>query len=419
MNVIVLTIDRFHAGFLGCYGNTWVATPHFNRLASESFVFDQAYIDHPSLDELCQTWWTGSHCLRRQLSGGDLGPPPTLQSDLSRAGFSTACLTDEPVVADHPLAAGFDELLRLGFAAGDPQPSYLAEIIEQTQLARFFAATTQWLASAREPFFAWIHSRGLGGPWDAPHELRQNYAQEDEADPPDTLEPPCRYLTHADNPDDVWGLCQAYAGQVTLADECLGGLLELLEVENLAADTALIVLGARGFPLGRKGRLGPIDDALYGEVAQIPWLMRLPDKAGAAARASVLVQTCDLAPTILSLTGMARDLPHHAGHDLLPLIREDAVLPRDRICLVGVGGERALRTPAWYLRLPGGRSAEEPLPELYAKPDDRWEMNDVADRCPEIVAALQAAHDELAASLTADTSDSLTPLDESLVSQFR
>ena len=49
----------------------------------------------------------------------------------------------------------------------------------------------------------------------------------------------------------------------------------------------------------------------------------------------------------------------------------------------------ALRTPAWLLvrRQDGQR-------ELFAKPDDRWEANEVANRCPEAVEQLDAALDE-------------------------
>lgn len=418
MNLIVLVIDRLHAGFLGCYGNTWVATPHFNRLAAEGFLFDQAYVDHPGLGELCQAWWTGTHFLGRQQTISAL-PHLPLAGQLSRAGFTTLCLTDEPTIAEHPLAAGFDELLRLGAAAGEPEANRLAERMEDTQLARFFAAAAQRLQQAREPFFVWLHSRGMAGPWDSPYELRQNYAQEDEPEPPDIVEPPCRYLNDADDPDDLWGLCQAYAGQMTLLDECLGGLLELLDVEDLTADTALIVLGARGFPLGRKGRVGQIDDALYGELVQTPWLLRLPDRLGVAARTSSLVQACDLAPTVLELAGIVDDGPLHAGQSLLPLVRDEAVSLRQSICLAADGGERALRTPAWLLRMPGARDGDDLPPELYAKPDDRWEMNDVADRCPEIVAAMQAAHDELAIHLSKAQGGPPTPLDELLVNELR
>ena len=42
MNAICLVIDRLHAGYVGAYGNTWIETPAMNRLASQSFLLDQA-----------------------------------------------------------------------------------------------------------------------------------------------------------------------------------------------------------------------------------------------------------------------------------------------------------------------------------------------------------------------------------------
>src|SRR5215469_741585 len=120
MNIIVLVVDRLHAGFLGCYGNTWVATPHFNRLAADGFLFDQAYVDHPDLAELCRSWWTGTHYLQREsLKEG----PPMLVERFGEAGFATICLTDDPAVAGHPLAARFDEVVRIGHGAGDGAPA--------------------------------------------------------------------------------------------------------------------------------------------------------------------------------------------------------------------------------------------------------------------------------------------------------
>jgi hypothetical protein len=59
------------------------------------------------------------------------------------------------------------------------------------------------------------------------------------------------------------------------------------------------------------------------------------------------------------------------------------------------GEQQMVRSPAWIL-IHGVHS------ELYAKPDDRWEANDIASRCPEIVTLLsdsttgeQALPDEL------------------------
>ena len=414
MNIVVLVVDRLHAGFLGCYGNAWVATPHFNRLAVEGFLFDQAFVDQPQLDQLCRTWWSGTHRLER-LSAGNRPQGACLASEFANAGFMTACLTDEPIVADRPLAARFGEIVRVEAPVGDSATGSL----EETHLGHFFATAVAWLETAREPFFLWLHSRGMAAPWDAPEEFRLQYADEEESPPPRIAQPPCRLLTADDDPDELWGICQSYAGQVTLLDECLGGWLESLDAQQLLDDTLLVVFGARGFPLGRNGRLGDIDGALYNELVQVPWLIRFPDGLGAAGRSGSLVQACDLAPTLLDLAGLPFS-PGRVGGSLLPLVGEEKLSLRDRILLVGRDGERGFRTPAWYLRTPvSAAPVEQPPPELYAKPDDRWEINDVATRCPETFAALNSAQEELANQLAGEEPLELSPLDEALVSDLR
>src|SRR5687767_12860813 len=43
MNFVVIMCDTLRRDYLGCYGNPEVRTPHLDRLAAESIVFDQAY----------------------------------------------------------------------------------------------------------------------------------------------------------------------------------------------------------------------------------------------------------------------------------------------------------------------------------------------------------------------------------------
>ena len=44
-----------------------------------------------------------------------------------------------------------------------------------------------------------------------------------------------------------------------------------------------------------------------------------------------------------------------------------------------------MRTPAWFFRHPNIVDTER---ELYLKPDDRWEVNNVAERCDDVVQAM-------------------------------
>lgn len=410
MNILVVSIDRFHAGFLGCYGNTWVATPHFDRLAAQGLVFDQSYLDHPNLAEICRGWWTGRHVLERLANGADA---PCLQHYMAEAGLTTSLVTDDSLVAAQAEAHAFGQVVRIGVADDESDTRGPADDAGATSAAGLFARATEWLAEARKPSFVWLHSRGMSAPWDAPYEMRSQYADEDDPPPPNFVAPPCRQIEGAHDPDELWGAAQAYAGQVSLIDLCLGGLLEFIESDSAWSEAILMVVGARGFPLGRRGRLGAVDDALFGELVQTPWFVRWPGGELAAGRSSILVQPLDLAPTLAE----AVSSPWHnasVGQSLLASMREATTPPRDRILLVNEAGERGLRTPAWYLRLPAeGPDATGPA-ELYSKPDDRWEMNDVAARLPDIVEALTSAADDYTAAMRESRTADLFPLDESL-----
>src|SRR5271154_851377 len=111
-NAVVLVIDRLHSGFVGAYGNSWIATPELNRLAADGFLFDRAMIDSPSLDSLYHSYWQGIHALAQDVanpSAVGLQPSAPLPRQLTAAGYTTVLLTDDPAVARHPLAAGFSE----------------------------------------------------------------------------------------------------------------------------------------------------------------------------------------------------------------------------------------------------------------------------------------------------------------------
>ena len=119
---------------------------------------------------------------------------------------------------------------------------------------------------------------------------------------------------------------------------------------------------------------------------QVPWLLQLPDAVGAAVRSQALVEPADLWATLLDWWGVA-DVPRSpTAASVLPLVRQRTAPMRSAIgsAWPAAAAERAIRTPAWYLR--GGLD-----PELYAKPDDRWEVNNVASRCQEVVESLQDA----------------------------
>ncbi len=181
------------------------------------------------------------------------------------------------------------------------------------------------------PFVLWLHVGSLGRTWDAPLDFRNQYADEDDPPLPETAAMPNLFLPPDADPDLLLGYTHSYAGQVSLLDTCVGSLLDSLAASPAAENTLVALLSARGFPLGEHGRVGPCDDALYGELTQIPWLLRFPDGAAACERTQALVQPADLYATLSQWCGLPTAAPSiAAGRSLLPLARIEIDRLRDR-----------------------------------------------------------------------------------------
>ncbi|NUQ61912.1 MAG: sulfatase-like hydrolase/transferase [Pirellulales bacterium] len=377
MKGICLLIDRLHIGYVGAYGNSWIETPSLDRLAVESFLLDRYWIDSPRLDVLYRSLWQGRHALAPAVPAEQ---EASLASLVSAAGVPTALVSDDPAVLEHGLGQDFGRRLLLPGA----HTAELADHWEESQLAGAFAELLQWLDTADQDSLVWCHLGGLGAVWDAPYELRARYAAEGDPDPPPSAAVPALVLDADYDPDLLLGITQSYAGQITLLDRCLGAIVEWLETSPRGRDALLLVASARGLPLGEHRLVGGEALSVHGEIAHVPAFLRLPGGEGAAARTQALAEPADLWATLLDWFGLAGSNDPRHGRSLLPVVRDEIAGVRDRLCIVGAGEERGIVTQAWF-----GRFADKA--QLYLKPDDRWEVNDVADRCPQIVDALEAA----------------------------
>jgi arylsulfatase A-like enzyme len=407
-SAVVLVVDRLGAVHLGPWGNTWLETPHFNRLAAQALVCETAFADAPDLNSALRALWTGRHAWEPPAEKGY-----SLAARARDHGVKTLLITDDRSVTEHPLAEAFDEHLFVE----SPAAVRSAPRIEQTGFFRLIAAATEAIGERGGPFLAWIHSRGMSGPWDAPREYRERLADPEDPQPPDFVASPERRLERGFDPDEVLGVVQAYVGQVQLVDESLGLLLDALEQRPDRNEILLGVTSPRGYPLGEHGRIGPCDDALYSELVHIPLVIRFPRDICRLARTHRLVQTCDLAPTILEACGWGEC--NNAGFATSltrELQGENEWSPRSMVCAAGTN-QRVIRTPAWLLRETLGE--EEPHRELFAKPDDRWEANEVSSRCDEVTALLAAELDRFEQAARAGELSTLAPPPEVLLDVWR
>ena len=141
--------------------------------------------------------------------------------------------------------------------------------------------------------------------------------------------------------------------------------------------------------------VGSCGQGLNGELVHVPLMIRFPDRVGAAARTQSLTHPADVWATVLDSVGNKDPRPTEA-ESLIPTITGETTLSRDRLTVVGHRGHKAIRTPAWHLY-------DGPRPELYGKPDDRWEVNNVADRYPDLVDSLREALEQFELSLTSQS----------------
>jgi len=391
-SAIVIVVDGLGAGALGPYGNTWIETRAANRLASQSIVVEQMIVDSPHPESVYRSYWQGLHALMPDDENAS-----SLTEQLSDAGVESILVTDDPAIAAHPLARGFAERVRVPVA----ESTIAAEEIHQTQFAQVLASADDVLSRVGEPFLVWVHARGMYAPWDAPQSMREQMADEEDPLPPPFTDVPCTHLPADYDPDELLSLMQAYAGQVALWDTCLAAFLAGQSEDPISGDVALMLTSTRGFPLGEHLRVGAFDDALYTELVHVPWIARFPGERAVASRAQTLAQPADVFASLLEWFELDA-ATFAAGRSLISWADGRADTLRDRACAVAEG-EVALRTPAWHFR-------HSSPAELFVKPDDRWDANEVSDRCDDVVTELDQEAANFEAAAATGNLDELAPL---------
>jgi hypothetical protein len=382
-------MDRLSTAYIGALGNTWIRTPAFDQLAVESLAFDRAMIDSPVIAETYHGYWSGEPAWR-SASPESRGEA----SDLTLAQFCGDCslptllITDDDEIATHPLSAAFEEVIQLAPLVELKQ----ATDWEETQLARFFAGAVELLANRRSLGLVWLHTSALGRIWDSPQTFRDQYAAEDDPPAAAFIEPPSQLLAAGIDPDVLLGMRHAYAGEIAVLDSCLGTFLDSIQGSDWSR-ALLIATACRGYPLGEHGIVGRAADDLYAELLHVPWFVRVPGGPKYGERRPDLVQPVDLFETLfewLAYTGQSASSAPAPWYGGLSLLRANSdTRPMRRLAVArSTSGETALATPAWFLRAPAsltpGAGGRRRL-ELYVKPDDRFEANEISDRCLEIV----------------------------------
>ena len=395
MNTIVLALQGCPVGPLGCYGNEWIATPNLDRLAAQCVVFDRHFSDAPDLASAGRAWRTG----RRQTPGvaPNAEPAADLVRQLKASGVRTVVVRHGRAVNDGPddFYADWDFKFDARPVAGDRSP--------QDALLRTLDRVREVTADGT-PWLLWVEVDRFVPPWDVPTDVFEAYVEglfEDEAPydptehdnsveaeravaPEDAVEPWADPATGWFDADDLASfqlLHTSFAAAVTTFDADFARLGKAFEGFGWDATANLVVTADRGTPLGQHGVIGLFRPWMHEELVHLPMLIRLAGGAHGGRRVAAATQPPDLMPTLLAWHGVTPDAEAD-GLSLLPLC-DGRAFP-ERVAFGGLThdgvSEWYLRTAGRHLIVPGPADAGDDEPRavaMYAKPDDRWEVNDV------------------------------------------
>jgi arylsulfatase A-like enzyme len=370
-NLILFLPDQQRADTLACYGGVKVHAPNLNKLASESVIFERAYVTHPVCTPsrsslMTGTWPHINGCTRNSVPLDRrfrVFPELLADSDYRAAymgkwhlgeegpagrGFNqwistedhgdyTSFLISKGITPDKPNGR-FSELAISNLPLALSRPKFLekhaCEFIEKHQ---------------RDPFilvvgFVEPHSP-YNGPLNDEHPLDQ-IDLDLTATLPESENIPLRYRLMRDwqqaeavldrerlpkqlffgiTPEEYQSIKQRYLGLVTLVDQSIGAILACLERFGLSDHTNVIHTSDHGDSLGAHHLFGK--EVMFEEAARVPFLIRLPGQTR-SKMVSQPVSHIDFVPTLLELLGQPGH-PQCAGKSLLPIINEERGQPEN------------------------------------------------------------------------------------------
>ncbi len=462
-NIIVVLVDQMRRDAMSCAGDPNVRTPNLDRMAANGVRFTSACSTFPACVPFRFSLITGEYAHSRNVPalGYRLSPAErTLGDAIKGQGYATAYIgkwhlysaygvsgglnlsqaSRTPVPASH--RRGFDywrgfELRNefydtYYFTDDDPKPRRL----DGHQTDGLFGLALEYLETGRggKPFFLLLSVEAPHPPFmasdDSLRRVRERGAlvQRPNVDlaairffPPEWYEEngPAGKVDPSDSASVkrvADANMQAYCAMIEMIDDNMGRLNSALEKEGLADNTIVMFLSDHGELGGSHGMLGKAEP--WEESVGIPLIVSGPDRcvAGKGRTASVPVNTEDLFPTLVGLTGSAA-AEGLTGIDLAPFLRGDTAEPaRDGVLLEFVTETRAnrsyydetwrgIRSDRYKYTVIGSRAGARPW-QLFDLRDDPYEMVNLVDRtdraelCREmhrrLIALLDATADDFA-----------------------
>lgn len=383
--------DSLNRRMLSPYGCDWVQTPNFQRLAERTVTFDNAYVGSmpcmPARRELHTGRYNFLHASWGPVEPFDDSMPEILKDN----GTYTHLISDhyhywEDGGATYHSRYSSWEIVRgqeydpWKAAVKSPDipetvngtgqsPNYWTNRAHMTDEKDHYQTQTFDNAMAflernhdADNWFLHIETFDPHEPYFAPDRFRTLYPKDDGAYfdwPP--------YRGVKESPEEIDRCRRECAALHTMCDESLGRVLDFMDAHDLWEDTLLIVNTDHGFLLGEHGCWAKCWAPFYNEVANTPLFIWDPRSAVAGKRRQSLVQTIDLAPTLLDYFEQPLP-PDMQGVPLADTVATDA--PVRQAALFGLFGGHVNCTDGRYVYMRGPVPENAPLYEYTLMPTE-------------------------------------------------
>ncbi len=319
--IVLISLDTLRPGRLGVYGNSPDVSPSLDAFAREAVVFDDALSVAPWTLPSHMTMLTGldpiAHGVR--WSANRLSSKvETVAELLSAAGYTTAAFADGGFV-------GTGWGLEDGFASFD---SKHRDEQGRTGFARYLDQACQWLRSSGDkPLFLFLHSFDVHAPYDecSPELLTKFRAR---PTPDGELDHELYKGSHTGiatemrmaNYQRISELLNDYDAGVHEVDLAVEQVFRTLRELGRWDDALVIVTSDHGESFYDQRLWVGHGVNLTDDEIKVPLLVKFPGNEGANTRIATLVDTVDLAPTLLDAAAVAPS-PVMQGSSLRALVR--------------------------------------------------------------------------------------------------
>jgi arylsulfatase A-like enzyme len=331
MKAIMVMFDTLNRRMLPPYGCNWVHAPNFQRLAERTVTFDNSYVGSMPCMPARRELHTGRYNFLHR-SWGPLEPfDDSMPEILKKNGIHTHLSSDHQHYWEDGGCTYHTRYSTWEIARGQEGDPWKGDLRPFEIPDHIGGRPGAW------DWQDWVNRRHMTREEDQPQSvtfanglefIRTNHAQDNWFLHIETFDPHEPFFTQKEyqdlyphdyrgvlfdwpdynrvkeTPEQVQHLRYMYAALVSMCDRNLGKVLDLMDEFDLWKDTLLIVNTDHGFLLGEHDWWAKCVQPFYNEVAHTPLFIWDPRAGVRGACRQSLVQTIDLAPTLLDFFGV-------------------------------------------------------------------------------------------------------------------